>query len=65
MIIGKLYNYVLIIAGHTLGFEILVCRPLPAKIIYLENLMLEKNELRHENGCVKSSSQLQGEHCKC
>ena len=22
------------------------------------------NELRHENGCVKSSSQLRGEHCK-
>ena len=23
------------------------------------------NELHHENGCIKSSSQLQGEHCKC
>ena len=23
------------------------------------------NGLSHENGCVKSSSQLQGEHCKC
>ena len=23
------------------------------------------NELRHENGCIKSSSQLRGEHCKC
>ena len=23
------------------------------------------NKLRHENGCVKSSSQLRGEHCKC
>ena len=22
------------------------------------------NELRHENGCIKSSSQLRGEHCK-
>ena len=25
----------------------------------------QDNELRHENGCVKSSSQLRGEHCKC
>ena len=23
------------------------------------------NELRYENGCIKSPSQLQGEHCKC
>ena len=23
------------------------------------------NELRHENGCIKSSSQLRGEHCTC
>ena len=23
------------------------------------------NELCHENGCVKLSSQLRGEHCKC
>ena len=25
----------------------------------------QDNELHHENGCIKSSSQLQGEHCKC
>ena len=25
----------------------------------------QDNELRHENGCIKSSSQLRGEHCKC
>ena len=23
------------------------------------------NEVRHENGCVKSSTQLRGEHCLC
>ena len=41
---------------------------LPVKIIYLENLMLETMNCAMNarlNGCVKSSSQLQVEHCMC
>ena len=37
----------------------------PGKNNLFRKYNAQDNELRHENGCVKSSSQLQGEHCKC
>ena len=36
----------------------------PGKNNLFRNSNAHANGLRHENGCVKSSSQLQGEHCK-
>ena len=37
----------------------------PSKNNLFRKANARDNELRHENGCVKSSSQLRGEHCKC
>ena len=37
----------------------------PGKYNLFRKSNARTNELRHENGCVKSSSQLQGEHCEC
>ena len=36
----------------------------PGKINLFRKSNAHANRLRHENGCIKSSSQLQGEHCK-
>ena len=37
----------------------------PGKNNLFRNSNARDNELCQENGCVKSSSQLRGEHCKC
>ena len=36
----------------------------PSKNNLFRKSNARNNELRHENGCIKSSSQLQEEHCK-
>ena len=37
----------------------------PGKNNILRKSNARDNELCHEDGCVKSSSQLRGDHCKC
>ena len=53
------------IGNNVIWYAILIAGVTPGKNNLFRKSNARANGLHHENGFAKSSSQLQGEHCKC